>query len=91
MVHQIREIGINDIEHFVKLLSTIYDESDYLIYNPGEYAPSNTDAVATLEHYITSPSNAISQKIMANSLALQSSLQKISNAHVMKHIFLWVL
>lgn len=59
MVHQIREIGINDIESFIKLLSTIYDESDYLIYNPGEYAPSNTDAIATLEHYITSPSNAI--------------------------------
>ena len=38
MVHQIREIGINDIEPFIKLLSTIYDESDYLIYNPGEYA-----------------------------------------------------
>lgn len=30
MVHQIREIGINDIDSFVKLLTTIYDESDYL-------------------------------------------------------------
>lgn len=59
MVHQIREIGINDIDSFVKLLTTIYDESDYLIYNPGEYAPSNNDAIANLEHYITSPSNAI--------------------------------
>lgn len=59
MVHQIREIGINDIDPFVKLLTTIYDESDYLIYNPGEYAPSNNDAIANLEHYITSPSNAI--------------------------------
>ncbi|SUM84144.1 GNAT family N-acetyltransferase [Staphylococcus saprophyticus] len=59
MVHQIREIGINDIDSFVKLLTTICDESDYLIYNPGEYAPSNNDAIANLEHYITSPSNAI--------------------------------
>mgnify|MGYP002510260447 CR=1 FL=1 len=59
MVHQIREIGINDIDPFVKLLTTIYDESEYLIYNPGEYAPSNSDAVSNLEHYITSPSNAI--------------------------------
>lgn len=59
MVHQIREIGINDMYPFVKLLTTIYDESDYLIYNPGEYAPSNNDAIANLEHYITSPSNAI--------------------------------
>ncbi|MDW4447638.1 GNAT family N-acetyltransferase [Staphylococcus saprophyticus] len=59
MVHQIREIGINDIDPFVKLLTTIYDESDYLIYNSGEYAPSNNDAIANLEHYITSPSNAI--------------------------------
>ncbi|WP_145578854.1 GNAT family N-acetyltransferase [Staphylococcus xylosus] len=59
MVHQIREIGINDVDPFVKLLTTIYDESDYLIYNPGEYAPSNNDALSNLEHYITSPFNAI--------------------------------
>ncbi|RIN21814.1 GNAT family N-acetyltransferase [Staphylococcus succinus] len=59
MVHQIREISINDIDAFIKLLTTIYDESDYLIYNPGEYAPSTTDAISHLEHFITSPSNAI--------------------------------
>lgn len=59
MVHQIREISIKDIDPFIKLLTTIYDESDYLIYNPGEYAPSTTDAISNLEHYITSPSNAI--------------------------------
>ena len=59
MVHQIREISIKDIDPFIKLLTTIYDESDYLIYNPGEYAPSTTDAISNLEHFITSPSNAI--------------------------------
>ncbi len=58
MVHQIREIGINDIDSFVKLLTTIYDESDYLIYNPGEYAPSNNDALQTwniTSHHLLTP------------------------------------
>lgn len=59
MAHQIREIGINDVQPFVTLLKTIYDESDYMLYNPGEYAPSTTDALSKLEHFITSPTNTI--------------------------------
>ncbi|WP_251518852.1 MULTISPECIES: GNAT family N-acetyltransferase [Staphylococcus] len=59
MVHQIREISIKDIDDFVNLLTTIYDESDYLMYSPGEYSPSTTDAINNLEHFITSPTNAI--------------------------------
>ncbi|AVQ36884.1 GNAT family N-acetyltransferase [Staphylococcus kloosii] len=59
MVHQIREIGINDVQDFIKLLKSIYDESDFMIYNPGEYAPSINDALSKLEHFITSPTNAI--------------------------------
>ena len=51
MVHQIREIGINDVQDFIKLLKSIYDESDFMIYNPGEYAPSINDALSKLEHF----------------------------------------
>ena len=39
MAHIIREISIKDVEDFIKLLSKIYDESEYTLYNPGEYTP----------------------------------------------------
>ena len=34
MAHIIREISIKDVEDFIKLLSKIYDESEYTLYNP---------------------------------------------------------
>ena len=36
----IREISIKDVENFIQLLSTVYDESEFTLYNPGEYAPT---------------------------------------------------
>ncbi|MCE5038737.1 GNAT family N-acetyltransferase [Staphylococcus auricularis] len=59
MSHMIREISIKDVDEFVSLASKIYDESDYMVYNQGEYAPSKTDAIDHLEYFITSPANAI--------------------------------
>lgn len=47
MAHIIREISIKDVEDFIKLLSKIYDESEYTLYNPGEYTPSISSCSAT--------------------------------------------
>ena len=35
-----REISIKDTEALTTLLTKIYDESDYTLYNPGEFNPS---------------------------------------------------
>ena len=59
MAHNIREISIKDVENFIKLLSKIYDESDYTLYNPGEYTPSISSVSDHLERIITSPRNTI--------------------------------
>ena len=40
MAHIIREISIKDTEALTTLLTKIYDESDYTLYNPGEFNPS---------------------------------------------------
>ena len=52
MAHIIREISIKDTEALTTLLTKIYEESDYTLYNPGEF--SNL-----LERVITSPRNTI--------------------------------
>lgn len=59
LAHLIREISIQDVEAFTKLLSSIYDDADYMLYNPGEYAPSQSTIISNLERIITSPSNTI--------------------------------
>lgn len=59
MEHSIREISINDADDYIKLIKDIYDESDYMLYSPGEYVPSLSSVLKNLEHFITSPSNAI--------------------------------
>ena len=59
MEHSIREISINDADDYIKLLKDIYDESDFMLYSPGEYVPSLSSALKNLEHFITSPSNTI--------------------------------
>ena len=55
----IREISIKDVENFIQLLSTVYDESEFTLYNPGEYAPTIQRASKNLEKFITSPANTI--------------------------------
>ena len=59
MAHIIREISIKDVEDFIKLLSKIYDESEYTLYNPGEYTPSISSVSDRLERIITSPRNTV--------------------------------
>lgn len=59
MTHLIREISIKDVENFISLLSQIYDESEFTLYNPGEYLPTISSASQHLEKYITSPTKAI--------------------------------
>lgn len=59
MAHNIREISIKDVENFIKLLSKIYDESDYTLYNLGEYTPSISSVSDHLERIITSPRSTI--------------------------------
>ena len=48
---------VKDVEDFIKLLSKIYDESEYTLYNPGEYTPSISSVSDRLERIITSPRN----------------------------------
>lgn len=59
MAHVIREISIKDVENFINLLSKVYDESEFTIYNPGEYSPTISSASQNLESYITTPSKTI--------------------------------
>lgn len=55
----IREISINDVEAFTTLMQKVYDESDFMLYDPGEYVPSLEYAISNLEEVITSPHLAI--------------------------------
>lgn len=41
MAHIIREISIKDVEDFIKLLSKIYDESEYTLYNRVNIRPAS--------------------------------------------------
>ncbi|MCU5745759.1 GNAT family N-acetyltransferase [Staphylococcus sp. SQ8-PEA] len=59
MAHLIREISIQDVDAFQSLLSSIYDDAKYMVYNPGEYAPSQSAIISNLERMITSPTNNI--------------------------------
>ena len=59
MAHIIREISIKDTEALTTLLTKIYDESDYTLYNPGEFNPSVSSISNLLERVITSPRNTI--------------------------------
>ena len=59
MAHIIREISIKDTEAFTTLLTKVYDESDYTLYNPGEFTPSISSISKLLERIITSPRNTI--------------------------------
>ena len=59
MAHIIREISIKDTEALTTLLTKIYDESDYTLYNPGEFNPSVSSISNRLERVITSPRNTI--------------------------------
>lgn len=77
MAHIIREISIKDVEDFIKLLSKIYDESEYTLYNPGEYTPSISSVSNHLERIITSPRNTVY-------VAEQDDQLKIMNVNVMK-------
>ena len=45
MAHIIREISIKDVEDFIKLLSKIYDESEYTLYNPVNIRASQVLAI----------------------------------------------
>lgn len=56
---EIREISINDVESFTTLMQKIFDESDYMLYDPGEYVPSLEYAISNLEEIITSPHLAV--------------------------------
>ncbi len=51
LAHLIREISIQDVEAFTKLLSSIYDDADYMLYNPGEYAPSQSTHLESRAHH----------------------------------------
>ena len=57
MAHIIREISIKDTEALTTLLAKIYDESDYTLYNPGEFNP--VSSISNLLERITSPRNTI--------------------------------
>ncbi|MGV3243347.1 N-acetyltransferase family protein [Staphylococcus sp. 11261D007BR] len=59
MVVTIREIQIKDVEPFTSLLQTIFKESTYMLYDPGEYIPSFEHATSKIEKVITSPYLAI--------------------------------
>ncbi|EKU48615.1 GNAT family N-acetyltransferase [Staphylococcus massiliensis] len=59
MAHKIREININDVEKITGLLSKLHNESEFMLYSPGEYAPSMNDAISNLEHIITSKTDTI--------------------------------
>ena len=48
MEHSIREISINDADDYIKLIKDIYDESDYMLYSPGEYVPSLSSVLKIL-------------------------------------------
>ena len=56
---KIREISIKDVEAFTTLMQQVFEESKYMLYEPGEYVPSLEYAISNLEEVITSPHLAI--------------------------------
>ena len=82
MAHIIREISIKDTEALTTLLTKIYDESDYTLYNPGEFNPSVSSISNRLERVITSPRNTIYvAEEDDHSLDVYSSLLKNTNVY----------
>ena len=90
MAHIIREISIKDTEALTTLLTKIYDESDYTLYNPGEFNPSVSSISNLLERVITSPRNTIyvaEEEI--DSLDVYSSLLKIRTYTTRSNHYTW--
>lgn len=56
---EIREISTKDVEAFTTLMQQVFEESKYMLYDPGEYVPSLEYAISNLEEVITSPHLAI--------------------------------
>lgn len=55
MAITIREISIKDVEPLTTLMKQVFDESDYMLYDPGEYMPSLENVISHIEAVITSP------------------------------------
>ncbi len=55
----IREVSINDVNTFTTLMQQVFEESEYMLYDPGEYMPSFENAISKMEEVITSPHLAI--------------------------------
>lgn len=92
MAHIIREISIKDVEDFIKLLSKIYDESEYTLYNPGEYTPSISSVSDRLERIITLQEILFMlQSKMINWLVMHSLRLKILSVNVTKQLSQLVL
>ena len=92
MAHIIREISIKDVEDFIKLLSKIYDESEYTLYNPGEYTPSISSVSDRLERIITSPRNTVYVAEQDDHWLVMHSLRlKILSVNVTKQLSQLVL
>lgn len=92
MAHIIREISIKDVEDFIKLLSKIYDESEYTLYNPGEYTPSISSVSHRLERIITLQEILFMlQSKMIDWLVMHSLRLKILSVNVTKQLSQLVL
>lgn len=55
----IREIRINDVENFNKLLDSVINQSEYLLFNPGEHQISIQNQTLFLEEMITTRNSTI--------------------------------
>ncbi|WP_242449809.1 hypothetical protein [Staphylococcus delphini] len=67
MTITIREVSINDVEALTTLMQQVFEESEYMLYDPGEYMPSLENAISRIEAVITSPiSPSSSQKMNIN-------------------------
>ncbi|WP_353421347.1 GNAT family N-acetyltransferase [Staphylococcus delphini] len=55
MTITIREVSINDVEALTTLMQQVFEESEYMLYDPGEYMPSFENAISRIEAVITSP------------------------------------
>lgn len=92
MAHIIREISIKDVEDFIKLLSKIYDESEYTLYNPGEYTPSiSSVSLSFRTHYHFQEILFMLQSKTINWLVMHSLRLKILSVNVTKQLSQLVL
>lgn len=55
----IREIRINDVENFNQLLDSVINQSEYLLFNPGEHQISIQNQTLFLEEMITTSNSTI--------------------------------